>query len=120
MATQTIENHSRHGSVELEQQIRTYHSFMVGLRYIMLALIVSITFLILAYGSDAGWGVGLFVAIVELAVGLYFAADRDKIGWSSVFGGLFISTAAESGQSIEDRLRKEAADYDANEPSGSH
>jgi hypothetical protein len=109
MTTNAVESHSRHGSADLEQQIRAYHGFMLGLRYIVLALIVSGSFLVLAFCTSAGWGVSAFVALVELIVGLYFAEDRDQVTWPSVFGGLFISTAAESGLPIEERLRADAA-----------
>ena len=117
MATQTLEQHPHHASTGLDQQIRAYHGFMVGMRYVVVVLIVTTTFLTLAYASDAGLGSALFVAAVELAVGLYFARDRDQVGWPSVFGGLFISTAAESGMPIEERLRAEAEAWDAGERS---
>jgi len=80
------------------QQLRTYHGFLIGIRYVVLAHIVIGSFLILAFCTSTAWMGALAVALVELAVGLFLARDRETVGWPSEMATLVMTTAAESGQ----------------------
>lgn len=68
--------HQPHGSPPVVEHERSYHHFLIALRYIVLALAVVITFLLVWFGFGAGWIAGALIALVELAIGLYFAYDR--------------------------------------------
>jgi hypothetical protein len=98
-------HHSNHQDVS--QQLRTYHGFLVGLRYVVLNFMVIASFLVLAFATGAGFWGAAFVALIVLMVGLYFARDHKGLKWPSEFGALFISTSAESGHEIEDMVREE-------------
>ena len=91
--------------MDTRQQLRTYHGFLIGLRYMVLHLIVVISFLVLAFCTGAGVPGGAFVALILLAVGLYFAKDRKKVTWTSQAATLVMTTAAEAGHPVEDQLR---------------
>lgn len=87
------------------QQARTYHGFLIGLRYIVLAHVVLVTVLILGFCTSTPW-IGVFVVgAIELAVGLYFARDRETLEWPSQVATLVMTTAAESGEHPRLRAR---------------
>jgi hypothetical protein len=87
--------------MDVDAKLKSYHGFLLSLRYIALASIVVISFLVLTFCTTAGWGAGLFVAAIELAVGLNFAKVRRRLSWQSEVASLFVATAWESGQPIE-------------------
>jgi hypothetical protein len=86
---------------KLADKLTTYHRFLLGARYVVLAFAVILSFLILTF-CGAGFGAGLFVAVVELGVGLYFAKDRKKLSWASEAATLVMSTSAEHPHPVED------------------
>ena len=110
--------HARHygNHQDVSQQLRTYHGFMIGLRYVVLHFIVIASFLVLAFCTGAGFWGAAFVALVALLVGLYFATDRKQVTWASEFGALFISTSAESGHEIEDMVLEDGGSIPSTEP----
>jgi hypothetical protein len=85
----------------IDQSLRTYHGVLVGLRYVVLAFIVTASFLILAFCTPAGLLGGGVVALIALGVGLALARDRERPTWLSEFATLFITTSAESGHGQE-------------------
>jgi hypothetical protein len=104
----------RHGEMDVSRQLRTYHGFLIGPRYVVLAHIAAGSFIVLSFFTSAGVGVGLFVAFVELVIGLYFAKDRRQVSWQSKVASLIVTTTAESGDySIEGRLATDVGDEDA-------
>jgi hypothetical protein len=110
--------HARHISnhQDVSQQLRTYHGFLLGLRYVVMHFIVIASFLILAFCTGAGFWGGAAAALVALLIGLYFARDRKRVTWASEFGALFISTSAESGHEIEDMVIEDGGSIPASEP----
>lgn len=79
------------------QQLRTYHGFLIGLRYIVLAHLVLGTVLILGFCTQTPWIAVIVIGAIELVVGLYFARDRETVEWPSQVATLVMTTAAESG-----------------------
>jgi hypothetical protein len=114
MTPATLQDH--HAPMDLTQSLRTYHGFLVALRYVVLAHIVVASFLLLAFAGPLSIGGALFVGLIELIVGLYFARDRKKVGWQSTFSSLFISTGADSAHEVEDLAAERAATSRANTP----
>jgi hypothetical protein len=90
------------------QQLRTYHGFLIALRYIVLAHIVGGTFLILTFCTATPWPGAFVIALVELIIGLWFARDRQTVGAASEMATLVMTTAAESGRHYRPERR---ADY---------
>ena len=86
-----------HPPVDFQQNLRTYHGVLIGLRYVVLAHIVAGSFLVLTFCTPAGWLGGAVVALIELGVGLALAKDRKAHTWMSDAATLFISTSDESG-----------------------
>lgn len=78
---------------------------MIGLRYVALTTVVSVTFLIITFCTAAGLGAGLFIAAVEMALGLYFAKDRKGSSWQADLADLIITTEVESGHAIESGVK---------------
>ena len=68
--------HEFHNSPPVPEHEQSYHHFVIALRYIVLALSVVVTDLLVWFGFGAGWLAGVLVSVVILAVGLYFAYDR--------------------------------------------
>ena len=68
--------HEPQGSPPVIEHAASYHHFVIAMRYIVLALAVTITFLLMVFGFGTSWLGAALVAAVELAVGLYFARDR--------------------------------------------
>jgi len=93
--------HLQHGTQDATEQRRTYHAFLIALRYIVLATVVVVSFFTLPLAGGASWLQALAVALICLAVGLYFAKDRRKMSRASEVATLFISTAADSGHTDE-------------------
>lgn len=79
----------------LVSKARTYHHVLIAIRYVVLAHIVVGTFLVLAFCTRAGFWGGLFAALIELWIGLYFAKDGHRHAWPSEVATLFISTGGE-------------------------
>lgn len=98
-----------HGAMDVGAQLGTYHHFLVALRYVAIAIFVTLSFLVLAF-CGFGIGQGLVVALIELALGLWLARDRPRIGLASEFGALFMSTAAEHPHPVEDQAAEERAE----------
>ena len=69
-------SHHLHNSPPVIEHERSYHHFLIALRYIVLALAVVTTFLLVWFGFGAGWFAAVGVTAPILAVGLYFAYDR--------------------------------------------
>lgn len=78
--------------MDMGTHFRTYHTSMIGLRYIVLTAVVSLSILITVFCTAVRRGGTLFVAFVELAVGLYFAKERKETSWQSDVAELIIST----------------------------
>jgi hypothetical protein len=91
--------------MDVSTQFRTYHTSTISLRYIILTLVVSVSLLITVFCTAVGWSGALFVAFVELAVGLYFAKERKETSWQSDVAELIISTEVESGQPTANHVR---------------
>jgi hypothetical protein len=68
--------HPPHGSPPLIEHERSYHHFVIALRYIVLTLATTVLFLLVCFGFGAGWIAGVAVAAPVAAVGAYFAYDR--------------------------------------------
>ena len=96
-----------HIAPKLADKLTTYHHFLVGARYVVLAFAVVLSFLLLTF-CGGGLGAGLFVAVVELALGLYFARDRKQLSWVSEAATLVMSTSAEHPHPVEDEAAEEA------------
>jgi hypothetical protein len=82
--------------MDITEQRRTYHAFLILARYVVLANIVAGAFLILAL-TGGGWLRAAIAALACLIVGLYFAKDRREVTAASSVGALVATTAAESG-----------------------
>lgn len=91
----------QHGTQDVTEQRRTYHAFLIALRYIVLAHIVVGVFFISTLAGGASWLQGLIAALICLALGLYFAKDRRRVGPASKIATLVTSTAADSGHTDE-------------------
>ena len=100
----TLTDEQDAGSTDLSQQLRTYHGFLIGIRYVVLAFIVAGSFLILTFCTGAGFWGGLVVAAIVVIAGVYFAKRRTGDSWVSQVATLVMSTEAESGHPIEDRV----------------
>jgi hypothetical protein len=91
--------------MDVSEQLKTYHSFMIVLRYIVLTTVVSISLLTILFCTSLGWGGGICVAIVELAIGIYFAKERKGNSWQTQVAELIASTEGESGQPAINQTR---------------
>jgi hypothetical protein len=80
------------------QQLRTYHGFLIALRYVVLAHVAVGAFLILAFCTNVNWLAALVIGVLILAAGLFFARDRSVPGWTSDAATLVMTTSAESGR----------------------
>jgi hypothetical protein len=83
--------------LDIRQQQRTYHEVLIGSRYVVLATVVLVSFLVLAFCTQASYLTAFVVALVELALGLVLAKDRKAPTVLSDVSNLFISTSADSG-----------------------
>ena len=106
----------QHDSMDVARDVTaklgTYHGFLVAMRWVGLAIIVVLSFLILSFcGAGLGWGIG--VTVIELAIGLYLVRDRERPDWTSEFGALFMSTSAEHPHPVEDQAAEERAAAEA-------
>jgi hypothetical protein len=91
-----IETRSPHATpAEVASHVKTYHGFMVGLRYVVLAHIVAGVFALTTFFSGGGWFLGIPATIVVLAIGLWFAKDRKQVTAASKLATLLVSTAAD-------------------------
>jgi hypothetical protein len=84
-------------TANISQNLRTYHGVLIGLRYVVLALVVVGSFLILAFCTQASYLTAAVIALIELACGLALAKDRKAPNWMSEASTLFISTSVDSG-----------------------
>jgi hypothetical protein len=91
--------------MDISAQLRSYHTFMIGLRYVVLATVASVSLLITVFCTALGWSGGLLVTFIELLVGLNFAKERNETSWQSGVAGLMITTEAESGQPTANQAR---------------
>ncbi len=87
------------GRLDVSDKYVMFHRFLVSMRYIVLACVVMISFLVIAF-CGGNWATAIVVAVIELAVGLYFARDRKRVTWASEAGALFTSTAAEEEEAL--------------------
>jgi hypothetical protein len=55
----------------LETHGRTFHGFMLGLKWFCIHLAALLTFLIASFCTPAGWGAGLLLALIVIGVGIY-------------------------------------------------
>jgi len=55
----------------LEAHGRTFHGFMLGVKIFCAHMAVIMTFLITAFATPAGWGVGLILAIIVAAAAIF-------------------------------------------------
>lgn len=49
----------------------TFHSFMLAVKWFCIHFAALLAFLMLTFCTGAGWGAGLFAAVVVVAVGVY-------------------------------------------------
>ncbi len=82
---------------DIRQQQRTYHDVLIGARYVVLATIVVLTVLVLAFCTQASYLTAFVVGLIELVCGLYLAKDRKAPSVMSSVSNLLISTSADSG-----------------------
>ena len=101
---------------EPAQQLRTYHGFLIALRYVVLAHLVLGTVLILGFCTSTPWLAVLVVGAIELAIGLFFARDRATLEWPSQVATSVMTTAAESGQHRARRDRRGGYDIHGMHP----
>ena len=109
MKTMTYDTRNDRGDGQLIEHLRSYHDFDVILRYVALATLVTVSFLILMFCTSAGWGAALFVAVVEITLGLYFAKDRSGGSWQAKAANLVITTEVESGHEMIDGVEVDAS-----------
>lgn len=67
-----------------EARARTYHAFMLGVKWFAIHLAAILSFLVLTFCTSAGWGWGLCAAIVVVAAGAW--AMTHGLNHSSVGG----------------------------------
>jgi hypothetical protein len=112
------EHPSRPILTDPRRHMRDYQGFMSGVHLAGLATIVGVTFFTLAFCTSAGLGAAGLVALIEIAVGLYFARRRPKVSWQAEVANVFATTGAESGHEIVDGLlvRADGASAAARDP----
>jgi hypothetical protein len=101
--------HDPPGPPELLDHERSYHAFLVGARWVAMMTAVSLTFLILAFSTRAGFIGGAFAALAVLVVGVWLVRDRKEPNWASNAATLFMTTSVESGDHHPAALAEEAA-----------
>lgn len=50
---------------------RSYHAFTLGLKWVVISLAAVLVFLTVSFATPAGWGWGLFAALMVLGVGVW-------------------------------------------------
>lgn len=105
MPPNETENQQTRESMDISAQFSTYHTSMICLRYVITGTAVSLSLLVMVFCTGAGWGVGLFVAFVGLAIALYFARERKENSWQADVASVLIATENESGQPAINQAR---------------
>jgi hypothetical protein len=55
----------------LQAHGRTFHGFMLGVKWFCSTLATLMTFLVISFCTSAGWGVALLAAIIVAAVAIF-------------------------------------------------
>jgi hypothetical protein len=84
----------------LREKRRSYTQFTNLLHYFALGMLVIASLLILALCTTAGWTASLFVAAIELTLGIYFAKRRLGGSWQAEIANVVVATEIESGHQI--------------------
>lgn len=101
--------HGPPGPPELLEHERSYHGFLMGARWVAMLTVVALSFLILAFSTNAGFFGALVVAAIELVVGVWLVRDRPQPTWVSNAATLFMTTSVESGDHHPGALAEEDA-----------
>jgi len=76
MATHDAHAEYHRGEMTVQEQVHTYHLFIMMAKWGSLALAVALIFLILWFCTSAGFLGALVTAVVVLAVGIAVLRDR--------------------------------------------
>ncbi|HUZ12580.1 MAG TPA: hypothetical protein VMU93_07030 [Caulobacteraceae bacterium] len=95
------------GTLDVAAKLASYRRFLAGMRYVVLAQVVALSFLILTF-CGAGLGAGLFVAVVELVGGLYLARRGHRTGAASEMATAFVTTSSAHPHPVEDQAEQAA------------
>ena len=64
------------GEMDIHAQQATFHSVMVASKWATLAVVAGVAFLTLWFCTAAGFGSALLVAIIIVALGVFFLRER--------------------------------------------
>ncbi|MBC7168092.1 aa3-type cytochrome c oxidase subunit IV [Phenylobacterium sp.] len=88
------------GSMDINEQARTYHRFLFLVRWAVVAHVVAGTTFVIAFCTSAGWMSALIVGAILLAIGVFVARRLDSDGPVAQAAAPLMTTVAENHDPI--------------------